>query len=53
MVGIPTIVEPTMVDPTDGASFHWTQATVYDGTRHFDGTVNYSSGSAFDETLTG
>jgi hypothetical protein len=52
-VGIPTIVEPTIPMPGDSGSIHWTQATVYDGTRTFNGEINYSSGSAFDETLNG
>lgn len=47
------LTEPTMTDPTETASIHWTQATIYDGTRNFDGSVTYSSGSAFDETLSG
>jgi hypothetical protein len=47
------IVEPAIGDPAESASIHWTQATLYDGTRNFDGSVTYSSGSAFDETLTG
>jgi hypothetical protein len=47
------IVEPAIGDPSESASIHWTQATIYDGTRKFDGSVNYSSGSAFDETLSG
>lgn len=45
------IVEPAIGDPAESASIHWTQATLYDGLRNFDGSINYTSGSAFDEVL--
>ncbi|MBN3839265.1 hypothetical protein [Burkholderia sp. Ac-20349] len=51
-VGVP-ITEPAIGDPTESASIHWTQATLYNGLRKFDGSITYSSGSAFNESLSG
>jgi hypothetical protein len=47
------LADPVAADPTDSGSIHWVQATTYNGVRNFDGIINYSSGSAFDETLSG